>query len=116
MMHITLLDRKFPLGFSDPGMWCGTGLGKSSECEGIEIHARALIDTQKVVLLHEIIHVINSSLGVREQITEEQDELICNAVSSGMLSFMRNNPEIVAWLQSRTDEAFGSQKTTEAPE
>jgi hypothetical protein len=110
MTHVSMLDRKFPLDFTDPGMWCGTGIGKSSECEGIQIHSKALPDTQKVVLLHEIIHIINSSLGVRDQITDQQDELICNAVSSGMLSFLRNNPEIVAWIQSRADEELNNSR------
>lgn len=50
-----------------------------------------------VVVLHELIHAINSVYGVTDESTEEQ---VTTQISTGLMAFWRDNPKVFTWLNS----------------
>ena len=66
----------------------------SVKCE-IKIDPKAHLDQQKDTLLHECLHAIDHEMDTK--MSERQVRL----TATGLLPFLRANPEIVKWLLTR---------------
>lgn len=59
------------------------------------------IGMQREVILHEVFHSIYHMMGLGGFLPEEKEELIVNALGVAMLQVIRDNPNLMLYLQEK---------------
>ena len=75
---------------------------QSENCKGIANYSDRAIsiepemheEDKKAVMLHEIIHCILNSGGIREH-----DEIMLDILANGFLNIIRGNKDLIRWLE-----------------
>jgi hypothetical protein len=52
-------------------------------------------------LLHECLHAIWKTQGIKEWIDKEDEEPIVNAIANGLTQMFRDNPQLFTWLKEK---------------
>ena len=94
-----ILEAEISVNFSNPGLWSDNILGRCSEEEGIVVKEGMLPDTTRSVFVHEVIHIIMKRLGTDKLIKDDSPETLIDNLATGMVSFIKNNPEYIHWIQ-----------------
>lgn len=55
--------------------------------------------TRRDTLLHEVLHVVNWASGLQERLGVDEEELVTRQLSPWLLMLMRDNPELIKFLQ-----------------
>ena len=95
-MIITIAGHPYTLIESDPGMWSGDAMGRSSINTGvIQIRETMPKVTQCSTILHEIIHQVIDlyDLPIKE-------EMGVSVLAMAVLDLIRNNPLLISRIQS----------------
>jgi hypothetical protein len=93
---LTIMSQRFPVRYSPAEDWDDHGMGRSDEKRGIIIDSSLAPEQMKVVTVHEALHIMASMGGY-----EPDEPLVC-FLGCAVFSLIRDNPELVAWVQ---DEA-----------
>lgn len=60
----------------------------------------SLPDTEKAnVILHELLHAVVHTMGIKFQGGHEEEEFIVNAFGGGLTTIFRDNPLLLDWLK-----------------
>ena len=82
-----------PVTHSDPGNWQQSGMGRSNSLTGaIELSTKLTDVTRAPVFIHEMLHLALDFHGFDK---ESSNEHLVNAISHILLSWMRDNQELV---------------------
>lgn len=90
-INIQLCAHDITVKINNPGGWDGNGMGRADEMSG-EILLRSGMpnSVQCATFLHEVFHMIFGIHGM----TQENNEVAVSTLAAGMLSLLRNNPEV----------------------
>ena len=93
MEIIKLLEQDFELHIDNAGVWARDYMGRSDIKKGtINLRDDMPKDATASTLLHEVVHLILDTCGA---LTASADEHLMNNITIGVLSFIRNNKEII---------------------
>lgn len=95
-----LCGHDVPVNFTDPGNWCDKGMGRCNSLRGEIELATSLTDvTRPATFLHEMIHLILDFHGHGGVSCQEP---VVDALSCGLLAWMKDNPELVDQISRGT--------------
>lgn len=88
---IRLFSHEIRVIVESPAHWSEGGMGRASLIDQtIRLNDALPNDTRHSTLLHEVIHLISDLTGV------ELSEVQVDAVTQGMFTLLKDNPELVA--------------------
>lgn len=88
---IALLEHELTITHNDPSDWHGGHMGTANSLNGkIYINSTMSEDFMVSTILHEVVHIMSGiqSLGL-------EDERTIDGIALGIMSLIRNNPELV---------------------
>jgi hypothetical protein len=88
---VDVLSKRFVVAWRSPAGGKDFGDCDSSKCL-IQVCPKQHAEQQKDTLLHECVHALDHELDTK--MSERQVRLI----STGLLHFLRHNPEVVRWV------------------
>lgn len=71
----------------------------------ISILSRLCDDEKKSTALHELYHGYLYDAGIDYMFSAKEMELLCQLFSSSVIDLIRQNPEVVKWIQDQKNEA-----------
>ena len=93
--QVILNECKLDLVIEDPQHWAVNAMGRCDYKLGyISVSNQLPEDIQSSILLHELLHMIAEMNSI------ELSEQSIDGLSLGLLSFIKNNPEIINFIQN----------------
>lgn len=96
-MRIRILNQYYDIKEEDPKEWSSNGMGRMSPCKGeILINKNMYDDAKSSTVIHEAIHAIAQHCSLD---TLNNDEVAISCIATGILGLIRDNPELIKWIQ-----------------